>query len=170
MSTALLDVAYATERPPPYFSQVKWVSTRTMKRSAALAQLSRDHHHGLVLAQRLTRATPATAGPAREAFLAFWESEGREHFRLEEDVLLPALAPHVPPTHDAVVRVLTDHVDLRRRAADLAANPAPALEDLHALGERLHAHIRHEERGLFPLVEAALPDEDLAAVAAALGR
>jgi hypothetical protein len=39
-----------------------------MKCSDALAQLSRDHHHGLVVAQRLRRATPATADAARDAF------------------------------------------------------------------------------------------------------
>src|SRR5215207_4253622 len=141
-----------------------------MKRSDALAQLSRDHHHGLVVAQRLNRATDANAAAARDAFLRFWDQEGHEHFRVEEDILLPALARHSSPTHDAVVRVLTDHVDLRRRAADLAAEPTPAPEDLHELGERLHAHIRHEERTLFPLIETALPDDELADLAMALER
>jgi len=139
-----------------------------MKRSDALAQLSRDHHHGLVVAQRLRRATPATADAAREAFLVFWADEGQGHFRAEEDLLLPALARHQPPTHDAIVRVLTDHVDVRRRAADLAADPAPTCDDLRELGDRLHAHIRHEERVLFPLIEAALATEELAALAMAL--
>ncbi|MGZ4288549.1 MAG: hemerythrin domain-containing protein [Solirubrobacteraceae bacterium] len=89
-------------------------------------------------------------------------------FPLEEDVLLPAFARHHPPTDDAIVRVLTDHVDLRRRAADLATNPSPKPEDLHALGGRLHAHIRHEERILFPLIEAAMPENELIELAAAV--
>ena len=139
-----------------------------MKRSDALAQLSRDHHHGLVVAQRLRRATPTSVAAAREAFLVFWADEGRVHFRAEEELLLPALARHQPPTHDAIVRVLTDHVDLRRRASDLAADPAPPCEDLRDLGDRLHAHIRHEERVLFPLIEAALPTDELATLATAL--
>jgi iron-sulfur cluster repair protein YtfE (RIC family) len=139
-----------------------------MKRGDALAQLSRDHHHGLVVAQQLRRATPATAAGARDGFLTFWYREGHEHFRIEEDVLLPALARHHPPTDTAVIRVLTDHVDLRRRAADLVANAGPTPEDLHELGDRLQAHIRHEERVLFPLIESALPDNDLAELAAAL--
>ncbi|MGZ6564224.1 MAG: hemerythrin domain-containing protein [Solirubrobacteraceae bacterium] len=139
-----------------------------MKRSDALAQLSRDHHHGLVVAQRLNRATETTVVAARDAFLTFWDQEGHDHFRIEEDVLLPAFARHHPPTDDAIVRVLTDHVDLRRRAADLATNPSPKPEDLHALGGRLHAHIRHEERILFPLIEAAMPENELIELAAAV--
>jgi hypothetical protein len=139
-----------------------------VKRADALAILSRDHHHGLVVALRLTRATAATAGEARAAFLEFWAGEGREHFRIEEEVLLPAFAAHEPPTHPAVVRVLTDHVDIRRRAGDLAAGPEPALDALHELGATLHDHIRHEERVLFALVEDALSDEELAALASAV--
>jgi iron-sulfur cluster repair protein YtfE (RIC family) len=129
-----------------------------MKRSDALAHLSRDHHQGLVAARRLNRATSATASAARDAFLEFWDHEGHEHFRIEEDILLPALARHHSPADDAVVRVLVDHVEIRRRAADLAADPTPPSDDLHELGARLYAHIRHEERVLFPLIEAVLPD------------
>jgi hemerythrin-like domain-containing protein len=141
-----------------------------MKRSDALVQLSRDHHHGLVAAQQLRRATPETAAAARDAFLAFWDEEGHEHFRIEEDVLLPAFARHGSPGHDAVVRVLVDHVDLRRRGADMAADPRCAPEALHELGERLAAHIHHEERVLFPLVEAALPEDELAELVGAIER
>src|SRR6478672_9537241 len=104
-----------------------------MKRSDALAQLSRDHHHGLVVAQRLNRATETTAVAARDTFLTFWETEGRDHFRVEEDVLLPAFARHHAPTDDAVTRVLIEHADLRRRAADLATNSSPKPEALQAL-------------------------------------
>jgi iron-sulfur cluster repair protein YtfE (RIC family) len=141
-----------------------------MKRSDALAELSRDHHHGLVVAQRLRRATQATAGGARGEFLAFWAQQGREHFRIEEEVLLPAFARRGSPEHEAVVRVLVDHVDLRRRAADLAADPAARPGELRQLGERLHAHIRHEERVLFPLIEASLSGDELLDLIAAMER
>ncbi len=45
-----------------------------MKRSDALAPLSRDHQHGLAVALQLRRATPQSAEAAREAF-AFWAVE-----------------------------------------------------------------------------------------------
>jgi iron-sulfur cluster repair protein YtfE (RIC family) len=141
-----------------------------MKRHDALASLSRDHHHGLVVAQKLSRATETDALAARAALLAFWEQEGYEHLRIEEDLLFPAFARQADPTHDAIVRVLTEHVDLRRRAADLTAQTAPAPDALHDLGGRLHDHIRHEERVLFPLIEAALPEHELLELAAAVER
>lgn len=131
-----------------------------MKRSDFLQALSREHHRGLYVALQLRRATPATAAAARDAFVEFWRSEGRLHFRIEEELLLPAFARHAPVDEPAVVRVLTEHVDLRRRGAELEAAEPPPLERVHELGERLQQHIRHEERMLFPLIEAALPDAE----------
>jgi hemerythrin HHE cation binding domain-containing protein len=93
---------------------------RSVKRSDALKALSRQHHQGLVVAMRLKRATTETAGEVREAFLDFWASERQGHFRAEEEVLLPTFAGHAAPDHEAVVRVLVEHVDLRRRSAELA--------------------------------------------------
>jgi hemerythrin-like domain-containing protein len=136
-----------------------------MKRSDALAPLSRQHHQGLAVALRLKRADANSASDARAAFLEFWETEGREHFRLEEEVLLPSYARYGEADDPAVVRVLVEHVDLRRRGADLEATPSADPEVLHDLGERLERHIRHEERVLFPLIEAALPQAELSRVA-----
>jgi hemerythrin-like domain-containing protein len=140
-----------------------------VRRDPALASLSHDHQHGLAVALQLRRVTPETAAAAKAAFAAFWDEEGRRHFRIEEEVLLPMAARHVPPAHDAVVRALVEHVDLRRRAGDTTLAVAGP-EDLRILGDCLHAHIRHEERVLFPLIERALPDAELAALAAALER
>ena len=132
-----------------------------MKRSEALAQLSRDHHQGLFVALKLKRADAESATEARAAFLTFFEEEGSAHFREEEELLLPAIARHVPPDEPAVVRVLVEHVELRRRARDLAASAEADVAELHELGKRLEEHIRHEERVLFPMIEEALPAEHL---------
>jgi hemerythrin-like domain-containing protein len=134
-----------------------------VKRSEELAPLSRDHHQGLFAALKLKRNSDG----AREAFLAFWV-EGRRHFAIEEELLMPALARHAPADHEAIVRVLVEHVDLRRRAQALEADPEPAPETLQELGNRLEAHIRHEENVLFPLIEQTLPDDELAALGAAV--
>lgn len=138
-----------------------------MQRSEDLAPLSREHHVALEVALRLRRATAEDARAARAAFLAFFEDEAREHFRAEEELLLPAFSRHVPGDDPDVVRVLVEHVEIRRRAQDLGAGPCD-LTDLHELGELLNAHVRHEERTLFPRVEAALDPEELSALGAAL--
>lgn len=65
-----------------------------MKRHPALVPLSRDHHHALVIAQRLRRATVETATEVARAFLSHWDAEEKLHFRLEEELLLPAYAAH----------------------------------------------------------------------------
>jgi hemerythrin-like domain-containing protein len=141
-----------------------------MKRSEALAPLSRDHHQGLFVALQLKRAEPGTAASARQAFVSFFEEDGARHFRAEEEVLLPAYARHAEPDRPEVVRVLVEHVELRRRAQDLAATPEPEVAELRELGERLEAHIRHEERVLFPMIEEALTEAELERLAAAVER
>lgn len=137
-----------------------------MKRHPALAPLSRDHHHALVAAQRLRGATAETEEGAIRAFLDFWDPEGQQHFRLEEDILLPAYAAHGDPRHPAVVEVLLDHLAIRRDATLLLG--APSLETLHALGERLADHVRREEHELFPLIEQTVPEPELAALGSRL--
>jgi hypothetical protein len=141
-----------------------------MKRTDALKGLSHQHHQGLFAALKLKRAQRATALEARTAFLDFFEREGASHFRAEEDLLLPAFVRHPQPDDPLIVRVLTDHVDLRRRALDLEADADPALAALHELGERLESHIRFEERILFPKLEETLPVEQLERLGVALAR
>ena len=139
-----------------------------MKRAPALHPLSHDHHHTLVQCMRLRRATAEDAAQVRADFLAHWEAEVARHFRVEEEVLLPAFARHGDVHDAAVVRALCDHVEIRRDVAALADVPEADPEALHALAERLDAHVRHEERVLFPLVEAALPAAELEALAEAI--
>ena len=139
-----------------------------MKRDPGLVALSRDHHEALSVAQKLRRATADTAQEARSAFVAYWEEHGRAHFRLEEEILLPAYAAHADPHHPLVARALCDHVAIRARVDALAVDEAPDPATLRELGEGLADHVRLEERELFGLIEAALPAARLAAVAAAL--
>ena len=90
------------------------------------------------------------------------------HFRAEEDLLLPAFARQIQHDDPLIVRVLTDHLDLRRRALDLEADADPAPAALRELGERLKSHIRCAERVLFPKVEGTLPIEELERLGVAL--
>jgi hypothetical protein len=137
-----------------------------MKRHPALIPLSHDHHHVLVIAQQLRRATSENTNEAARAFLAHWETEEKQHFRLEEELLLPAYAAHGEPGHPAVTRMLQDHMLIRRDADRLAREPS--LELLHELGKLLADHVQLEERELFPLIETTIPEPDLEALGARL--
>jgi hemerythrin-like domain-containing protein len=130
-----------------------------VKRHPALIPLSRDHHQVLVIAQRLSRATAESAAETAQAFLSHWQAEERWHFRLEEELLLPAYAAAGKPDHPAIIRMLCDHMLIRRDAARVA--DAPSLELLHDLGALLASHVRLEEQEIFPLIEATLPESDL---------
>jgi iron-sulfur cluster repair protein YtfE (RIC family) len=145
-------------------------SLEPMKRSPALTALSHQHHQGLFAALQLKRADRDSAAHARSFFLDFFEREGARHFRAEEELLLPAFARHVEVDQPEIVRVLTDHVDLRSRALDLEANADPEPAELRELGERLESHIRFEERVLFPMIEEALPLDELERLGAEFAR
>lgn len=136
-----------------------------MKRAEALRPLSRDHLKGLLAAKRLRNATD-TAEAAQD-FLEFWEAEGRQHFRVEEEVLLPGWALHSPVDRVAVARMLEEHLEIRRGALRAAAAEA-SLEELRELGQLLDNHVRFEERELFPMIERTLEPADLDRLAIAI--
>ena len=136
-----------------------------MQRDVALQPLSRDHHHALVVAAALRRAD-ADAG-AR--FLTCWHADGSRHFRIEEEVLLPAFAEHGDPAAEPLVRMLADHARIRAHAARLERGEAGD-EELRLLGEQLAGHVRLEERVVFPLVEETLPGPDLQRLGDAIER
>jgi iron-sulfur cluster repair protein YtfE (RIC family) len=52
----------------------------------------------------------------------------------------------------------------------LAASPDLDPAELRELGERLESHICFEERVLFPMIEEALPDDELKRLGAAFTR
>ena len=102
--------------------------------------------------------------------MAFWDCGGARHFRVEEEVLLPAFAGWGDAYEPLVARTLCDHVAIRTRVKALRDTSSTALADLHALGEALAAHVRMEERELFPLIERTIPDAELDMVADAVER
>jgi len=82
-----------------------------MKRSAALAALSHDHHHALEAALRLRRADVADLDGAVAHLQAFWYPRGRRHSEIEERLILPVL-----PQTDVDWRVATARVEARLAA------------------------------------------------------
>jgi hemerythrin-like domain-containing protein len=136
-----------------------------MKRAEALQPLSREHLPALLVARKMREADEL--GYASRVFLDFWRDDGQRHFRVEEEVLLPAWAAQAEVDRDGVLRMLEEHLEIRRQALRLAAAEL-TLEEARALGAFLHDHVRFEERQLFPLVEEALDASGLSRLAAAI--
>jgi hypothetical protein len=134
-----------------------------VKRSTALTPLSHDHQHALDAALRLRRADEATLDAAIAGFQEFFEREGRRHFAIEEELVLPALPADDPEWAAGVERVRDDHAAIRAAAGALGD-----AADARALGERLNDHVRFEERTLFPLIERRLAGAELERLGAAI--
>lgn len=138
-----------------------------MKRSDALASLSRDHHRALEVALRLRRADPDSVDEAVGRLRAFLADHGERHFELEERVILPALPADDDEWAPAVERMLDEHRTIREEAAHLSEAP-DLVEAAHRLGQCLHDHVRYEERTVFPILERRLDSQELKRLAVEL--
>ena len=140
-----------------------------MKRHPALVPLSHHHQNALVLAKKLRAANDQTTLEERRSLaksvLEFWEGHGRDHFREEEEILLPIWAKYEDPWSAPVEGMLRDHIAIRCMVqtvdAFLAEENAPETKLLNGLGERLDSHIRLEEHEVFEMAQAAIPEKDL---------
>jgi hypothetical protein len=127
-----------------------------VRRSAELSGLSREHHVALAVALGLRRVEESELASAVQTVRAFFAEEGEPHFAAEEEHLLADLP-------DAMARrLVSEHADLRSRVASLTERPA--VEHARELGRRLAAHVRFEEREVFPHLEDTLAPERLAEI------
>ena len=126
-----------------------------MKRLPPLIPLSHDHHHALAAARRLRLAAESGNTSAEAAaFSRFFAEESVRHFRDEEERLFPLVA-HVEEAQPLVVRALLEHQQLHALASEAASGERAPMREL---AELLEAHVRFEERELFPLIERLLGD------------
>ncbi|MCB9740737.1 MAG: hemerythrin domain-containing protein [Deltaproteobacteria bacterium] len=120
-----------------------------MHRHPRLQELSREHMPALALARalRLAATQEADRPAALDRLRRAWAEELVPHFAAEE-------ADWLPRIRDPLLRerLLADHARVRWLVATSLAD-APVAAHLAELGDRLHAHVRWEERELFPYLE-----------------
>jgi iron-sulfur cluster repair protein YtfE (RIC family) len=141
-----------------------------MIRHDAIAELSRDHHQALMQAMRLKRATDDDAASVVAEFVEFFDTEAQRHFELEEQVLVPGYLRMVGVEHavdPVIVQVLREHAELRALVETVRRGGAAA-PLVREIGQRLDAHVRLEERKLFPRIQAGLTEQQLAELARAM--
>ncbi len=134
-----------------------------MKRSAKLRGLSDDHHRALVLAKRARTAAIERDRNAVEALWVeirrAWEGGMARHFAIEETHLLPPVrAAGGSALAEALER---DHAAIRKLVLSGPNDDA----ELRRFAERLSAHVRFEERQMFPFAEVKLTQADLDRIA-----
>jgi len=127
-----------------------------MKRTPALQPLSREHHTALTLAKACERAAQsrdeALVVQTCQRVIRTFSEELEPHFQIEEQSLLPLL--HSAENQLLEQRTLADHQQLRALLDGLQQNNTEALDNF---GKLLSAHVRFEERELFPVLESLLP-------------
>ena len=134
------------------------MSTGTpIKRSPHIAELSRDHHHTLLLGWKIRQGIKLNADTSRISAYAvhFYKNHIEQHFDEEETLLFQGL----PEGDELKERALSEHHSLRSLFTSLSTKSD--YEKLTLIADLLDQHIRFEERVLFPHIERTLPLEEL---------
>lgn len=136
-----------------------------IKRHESLQPLSRHHMIGLHLALKLKRAgtdeSRLMIEEIKQEAKEFWNPDGQQHFREEEEFLLPAYAQYGNVDQPEIIEMLLEHVKIRAQMDNLINGEDVSLDVMHELGILLEAHIRKEERVIFPMIEKTLPEDKL---------
>ena len=97
--------------------------------------------------------------------MRFWKKDTSPRFREEEEILLAVYARYGDDLDaEPIQQMVADHARIRGLVMTLIEEDRSGeagMDTLRKIGERLEAHIRLEERRVFPLVEATLPEEGL---------
>ncbi len=126
-----------------------------MPRSGALLSLSREHHSSLVMARAARKAAQSEDNAlyitTMERMQVHWQTILAAHF-VQEEELLRRMGDGLDTK--LVARVFAEHRELRMLVC--GPNALDPTARLSRLGELLAAHVRFEERVLFPQLESRL--------------
>lgn len=139
-------------------------STKPIKRSEALAPLSREHHEGLLFVWKIRQGLRKQTAVERIAAYVqwFWENDLQPHFEKEENALLPFLSEE----YELKSRLLNEHRQIRELISEVNKKHHTAL--LETLAQTVNDHIRFEERILFNHLQETLSQTELSQIATQL--
>jgi hemerythrin-like domain-containing protein len=131
---------------------------RPIKRNEHIVKLSRDHHASLLFCWKLRQGVKYHISADRliKYVQYFWQHHFSIHFKEEEEFLFA-------PLHDKVVqKAIDDHQEIKIFIEQISLHGAESEDNvLLELAEMVNAHVRYEERILFPHLEVNLSDEQL---------
>jgi len=131
----------------------------TGRRHESLIPLSREHHYGLLVCLRIHRglenhkADLVWLSERAEKVIRFFESDLKTHFAVEEEIVFPAMSG-IEEADSVIRELIEEHRDIRRLIQRLQLARSPKIVPLlREFADLLEAHIRKEERVLFPCYE-----------------
>jgi iron-sulfur cluster repair protein YtfE (RIC family) len=132
---------------------------KTGRRNESLIPLSREHHYGLLVCLRIHRGLESHQADLRwlseraEKAVRFFESDLKTHFEVEEKFVFPAMSG-IQEATSTIEDLVGEHRSLAKLVAELSEERGPKLAILLGkFAQVLEAHIRKEERILFPCYE-----------------
>ena len=131
----------------------------TTRRHESLIPLSREHHYALMLCLRINRGLPTHGKDSKwlqskaQQVSLFLESDLATHFIAEEKILFPSMQG-TPLAASLIAELVAEHRELERLVSRLRDQDTTATAaTLKEFATSLEAHIRKEERLLFPIYE-----------------
>jgi hemerythrin-like domain-containing protein len=127
---------------------------KPIKRSEQLISLSREHHDALLFIWKIRQGLKnETAVSIISDFINwFWQNHLVEHFRQEEEILIPYLSN----SDKLSVQMLKEHALIKSEMRkEFNKNSIAAFADI------LDKHVRFEERELFPHIEKTVSTDQL---------
>lgn len=131
---------------------------KPIKRNENIAKLSRDHHASLMFCWKLRQGIKQHISHERMVHYVkyFLESHMEHHFNEEEEILFQ------PLQDDKVQKAKNDHVEILKLIDQvLVSDNEDVSDELTRLADLVDAHVRYEERVLFPHLEQNLSEDQL---------
>jgi iron-sulfur cluster repair protein YtfE (RIC family) len=134
-----------------------------MKRHKTIVPLSHDHYSGLLMAQAIKKnfiKTPLGLSSIDDKIkyvLNAYNTELVPHFIHEETILFPLATGRDADLDTLINEILEEHDNMHNAVKKIKDGDLE--ENLDKFGFMLEAHIRKEERVLFPKIEEILGDE-----------
>jgi hemerythrin-like domain-containing protein len=128
-------------------------------RHRSLVPLSREHHYALMLCLRINRGLPIHSHDASwldsksQQVISFFAGDLLSHFKAEEEIVFPAMSD-VTASAGLISELLSEHRAIQRLVSELRSAKQESIPTrLKEFAAILEAHIRKEERLLFPIYE-----------------
>jgi iron-sulfur cluster repair protein YtfE (RIC family) len=134
-----------------------------MKRHETIVPLSHDHYHALLMAQAVkknfikTDLGLSSVEDKLKYVINAYNTELIPHFNHEENILFPLANGKNDELDKLISEILEEHDRIHEAIAKIKSGDLE--QNLDDFGFLLEAHVRKEERILFPKIEEVLGDD-----------